>query len=110
MIDPVSCLPMTRIGAIALPLLLLSSALVEAVQAEQRVRRIEVAYADLDLSDPKGRRELERRVERSIRSVCRQPFSRSVRSPTQTRACIRRVRKEAVAQMSAVLAYQGIED
>jgi len=106
--DPRNSLFMAKVVTVALPCILISSVLQQAAQAEPGTRTVHVTYADLDLANPKGRAEFEKRVRHAINTVCRQRFSRSARAPTQTRACIRAARQSVEGQKRAALAYKGV--
>lgn len=92
--DPRESLPTARLISLCLPLILLIVALVAPVDAKTATRRVEVPYTDLDLTLETDRAKLDQRLARAIRDVCRVPFSRSVRSATEARACFEAKREE----------------
>jgi len=118
MTDPRNSLAMARIMTLAFPFLLIAAVAVEAAEAtgagaaaaatagsDQNSAR--VPYADLDLTHPSGRAEFEKRLDRAIKDVCRQRFSRSARAATHAHACIADARQRVAAQRNAALAYKG---
>lgn len=67
--------------------------------------KVQVRYDDLNLGTPEGQKQLDRRVEKAVRTVCR---TTSVSSGTRLMsqdalACLARARSEAKQQVAAVL-------
>lgn len=107
MSDPLHSLPMARIMALSLPWLLLVAAVKDTALAEPGVNTVSVPYADLDLTQAKGRAEFEARLTAALRKVCRVPFTRSARAATQAKACMKAAREKVARQRAVALAHRA---
>jgi UrcA family protein len=91
-----------------LPLSVASLLLAVAVPASAEMRTTEVRVSDLNLANPAGQQELESRIERAIKNVCRSNSSKSLSERQDVARCEASARTRAVAQAEArIAAYKA---
>ena len=80
-------------------------ALAQNAQSDALIRKqTEVRIGDLDLSSPQGQRELDRRVAKAARYVCRTPAPIGSRIPGVDAKCYSEAVKSAQPRMAALTA------
>jgi UrcA family protein len=87
-----------------LPLSVASILLAVAVPASAEMRTTEVRVNDLNLANPAGQQELESRIERAIKNVCRSNNAKDLSERKDVARCQAYARASAVAQAEARIA------
>jgi UrcA family protein len=91
-------------AACAIALAAAASAAIAKDLRPDQVRRARVSYHDLDLSRREGVAELDLRVKRAIRRVCRSNLS-GLWARSQERGCTKEAKKDAGRQMAAAIEH-----
>lgn len=74
-----------------------------AMAQDDDAPRVMVHYGDLDLQTIDGREQLDLRIRRAIRSMCRVGFRPSLQQRAFEQACEARARSSAEPQLAALL-------
>lgn len=89
----------------------LLTALVATAPAQAAWNRIEqsqtVAIADLNLASFEGRKQLDMRVKRAARAVCRVGEDRNLKSEAAARTCYKKAMVDVQDQVAAALRANG---
>jgi UrcA family protein len=91
-----------------LPLSVACVMLAVASPASAEMRTTEVRVNDLNLANPAGQQELESRIERAIKNVCRSNNAKDLSERKDVARCQANARSSAVAQADArIAAYKA---
>lgn len=67
---------------------------------------IAVTHDDLDLTTQDGQTELQRRLNRAAKQVCRYPTNRTLMSSQNESRCYREARRDVAVQLAEVMTDQ----
>jgi len=94
-----------------IPALLLAAFIPNAALAEQeRHVAIHIAYHDLDLRNPAGVKQLDRRIERAVAEVCPDSNETDLARKLAVVRCRDEKRADVAGQRARVLAYSTHRD
>lgn len=83
-----------------------AAALTFATPAFAGVRTTKVKIGDLDLTNPAAQRQLDERIDRAVRKVCRSNFVNNFDARRDIAQCEANARSDAKAQMAQRIAEQ----
>jgi|GEM_PF-923202 len=99
---------LTKTIATAAAALGLACAAAPALAADRQTTSVDVSLEGIDLSTEAGQKELERKIERAVRAVCRTTHDNTgTRIMSQeARACLANARNQAREQVAAIVEDQ----
>lgn len=79
-----------------------------AFATEREQMSVDISVEDLDLTTPKGQKQLDRRIEQAARTVCRttRPTTGSRVMSHEARSCLAKARAQAREQVAALIEDQ----